>query len=70
MLAAASDDYFLIHYEIGGEAHGFFVVMFLRRNDTPEFIWGGALRHKAGSLDELRKCLQSREYRDDAPFTW
>ena len=60
-----------LHYEKGGYAHGYYVVVFdLSRTDDATFYWGGALFNAASDILELRSMIGSGHVLDDKPLYW
>jgi hypothetical protein len=55
IIAACSSDHCLVHYEKGGIAHAYNVVLFALNRETAAFEWGGLARHRQSDLAALRE---------------
>ncbi|MFZ0480201.1 MAG: hypothetical protein WAL71_13745 [Terriglobales bacterium] len=71
VLAASQGGEWVIHYERGGLAHSYCVLIFsVDSRNSLKFIWGGAGFHPAESLEELRKMIASGQLADDIKPYW
>jgi hypothetical protein len=61
IFALASDDYWLMHYESGGIAHTFHLAIFAIHGGKARFVWHAEVRHKLGSIDDLRRLLKQTD---------
>jgi len=70
VFAGNRGDEWFIHYEVGGRAHYYCVVLFrVDSKNGLQFMWGGA-GPRVKSLDELRKAVADGQFADDKQFYW
>jgi hypothetical protein len=55
----ASDDYFIMRYEVGGIAHTFHVAVFRLSGKNASFVWQAQVPSSLTGLDDLRKLLRN-----------
>ena len=55
----ASDDYFIMRYEVGGIAHTFHVAVFRLSVKHATFVWQAQVPSTLAGLDDLRKLLRN-----------
>jgi len=71
VLAGRCGDNWFIHYERGGIAHGFYLVVFQSESQRkPKFIWGGAGVPKATQIADIRKALADGKFISDPRTYW
>ncbi len=71
VFAGTKGDEWFIHYERGGYAHGYFVIVFkVDSQSIVQFLWGGAGFHRAKDLEELRKIVAGGQFSDDKAVYW
>jgi hypothetical protein len=69
VFAGSRGDQWFIHYELGGLAHSFCVLLFsVDSKNGLQFIWGGYGLHPAKNLEELRKMVADGQFADDQHF--
>jgi len=69
VLAGRCGDNWFIHYERGGIAHGFYLVVYHSESQrTPKFIWGGV--PKATQIAGIRKVLADEKFISDQRTYW
>lgn len=61
----------IVHYEQGGRAHTYYVVVFsIDAAQAARFVWGGAMWPAAKNLTQLRSAIKSGIIKDDLPYIW
>ena len=71
LFAGESQMSWFIHYEQGGIAHGYSVLVFSKtQQDGLQFFWGGAASESPKDLNDLRKKIAAGDFRDDLVYTW
>jgi len=71
VFAGTRGDEWFVHYELGGFAHSYCVVLFsVDSKNSPQFLWGGSGFHAAKNMDELRKMIAHGEFADDKQNYW
>jgi hypothetical protein len=71
IFAGVRGDEWFVHYEIGGYAHSYCVLLFkVDPHDQLQFVWGGAGFHAAKNLDQLRKMVVAGKFSDDMQNYW
>jgi hypothetical protein len=71
IFAGVHGDEWFVHYERGGLATGYFVLLFkVDPHNQLQFVWGGAGRHAARNLDQLRKMVVAGQFSDDQSYNW
>jgi hypothetical protein len=69
IFAGVQGDEWFVHYERGGLAHGYFVLLFkVDPHNQLQFVWGGAGFHAARNLDQLRKMVVAGQFSDDQSY--
>lgn len=69
IFAGVQGDEWFVHYERGGLAHGYFVLLFkVDPHNQLQFVWGGAGLHSARNLDQLRKMVVAGQFSDDQSY--
>ena len=64
-----SKDYCLIHYERGGRAHSYKVILFKLSAKGADFLWGGILFKRIRDLSELRELIRANALDDSMPYS-
>jgi hypothetical protein len=71
IFAGVHGDEWFVHYERGGLATGYYVLLFkVDPHNQLQFVWGGAGRHAARNLDQLRKMVVAGQFSDDMQNYW
>ncbi len=71
IFAGAQGDEWFVHYELGGYAHSYCVLLFkVDPQNHLQFVWGGAGFHGAKNLDQLRKMVVGGQFSDDMQNYW
>ena len=71
IFAGVQGDEWFVHYERGGLAHGYFVLLFkVDPHKQLQFVWGGAGFHGARNLDQLRKMVVAGQFSDNVQNYW
>lgn len=65
-----SKDYCLIHYERGGYARSYNVIVFKLSAKSADFLWGGTRFNKIRDLSELRELIRADDLDDSRPYYW
>jgi hypothetical protein len=65
-----SKDYCLIHYERGGYAHSYNVILFKLSAKSADFLWGGTRFNRIRDLSELRELIRADALDDSLPYSW
>ena len=65
-----SKDYCLIHYEQGGYAPSYNVILFKLSGKSADFLWGGTRFKKIRGLSELRELIKADALDDSLPYSW
>ena len=68
IFAGVSDDYCLLHYERGGIAHSFHIMLFRRDGDEWRMVWRASSGH-IEKLSDLPAALRSPAVEDDPKYT-
>ena len=74
VFAGISEDRCFVHYERGGRAHGYYVLIIQLSphgngvSATP--IWGGAGTARADDLKQLRDAVANGRLADDREYSW
>jgi hypothetical protein len=66
--AYASDDYWVLHYEVGGIAHTFHFAVFSFRDGHARFVRQADVRYDVAGLGDLRKLLESNSSKIDDSY--
>lgn len=61
-------DYCLIHYERGGYAHSYHVILFKLSAKSADFLWGGTRFKRIRDLSELRELIRADALDDSLPY--
>ena len=70
LFAGVRDDNWFIHYERGGRAHGYYVVVFkVDPHGDARFVWGGSGANGAKDLEQLRRMVVAGQF-SDAESYW
>jgi hypothetical protein len=65
IFAGVQGDEWFVHYERGGLAHGYCVLVFkVDPHNQLQFVWGGAGFHAASNMDQLRKMVVAGKFSD------
>ena len=67
IFAGVSDQYCLLHYERGGIAHSFHLMLFRRDGDEWRLVWRAASGH-IEKLSDVAAALQSPAVQDDPTY--
>jgi hypothetical protein len=59
--AGCAGDHCLVHYEKGGFAHVYQVVVLSRQGDTLRFVWGGSVAGPIPSVQAVRDALAAQK---------
>jgi hypothetical protein len=71
LFAAKSADHFLIHYEIGGFAHSYHVLLFRLKDSVAQFVWGASCEGQPfHDMDELKSAISADKLDDRSPYLW
>ena len=70
IFAGASKEYCFIHYEMGGIAHTYFVILFRLAGDGATFEWGARSDHAFRDLGELRKAIAEKRLSENPRGWW
>ena len=65
-----SKDYCLIHYERGGYAHSYNVILFKLSAKSADFLWGGTRFNRISDQSELRELTRYDALDDSLPYSW
>jgi len=65
-----SKDYCLIHYEQGGYAHSYHVILFKLSAKSADFLWGGTHFNRIRDLSELRELIRANALDDSLSYYW
>ena len=71
IFAGTCGDRWFIHYELGGIAHMYLILIF--RPDPKgllQFTWGGAGSKRAKNIKDLRLAIASGEFKDGPAYYW
>ena len=61
----------IVHYENGGYAHTYYVVVFsIDAAQAARFVWGGAMWTPAKNLNQLRSAIKNGIIKDDLAYDW
>ena len=70
VFAGNRGDEWFVHYEVGGRAHYYCVVLFrIDSKNGLQFVWGGA-GPRAKNLDELRTMIANGKFSDNRQSYW
>ncbi len=69
--AYGSDDYWIMHYEVGGVAHTYHVAVFAAQPQAAaaQFLWHARVTHALSGIDELRKLIRTGSSAIDDSYT-
>jgi hypothetical protein len=71
IFAGSSPGKWFIHYEQGGFAHSYYLLIFGSQSDGSwRFLWGAASTRPAKDLDELRKMIARGWFMDEGDYYW
>jgi hypothetical protein len=71
IFAGVRGDEWFVHYELGGFAHSYCVLLFkVDPQNQFQFVWGGAGFQGAKNLDQLRKMVVAGQFLDDMQNYW
>jgi len=65
-----SKEYCVLHYERGGRAHSYYVILFKRSGNDASFLWGGVTNQKIRNLSALRELIRADALDDSRPYSW
>jgi hypothetical protein len=70
LFAGVSKEYCFIHYEKGGIAHTYYVILFRISNDGATFEWGARSHHEFNDLGELKKAIAANRLSENPGGWW
>ena len=65
-----SKEYCVVHYEQGGYAHSFRVILLRRSGNDATFLWGGAILDRIKNLLDFRNLLKEDVLDDTLDYYW